>query len=314
MNDKNLTGNRLSGLEWQLERASTIQKRIEFLANCEGSVAGFSKKVGISVSGLKRYLQGGEPTASKIIQISNALGISATWLLTGQGKLSDTAPSHLSNGYMIASLCPDSQDIKSELDQRKVKVYDTIASRWKTLRETLSMYPRYTREALMANNDIYYNDNFSDEAFEKIVKDLSYSFSTTFHPILPYEKDGEHGTDTVYPDSKTGAAELAISRHVLSTKHLKGGGLATISITGDSMEPTLSDGDIVVIDRSDTSPTDGNLYALSSMGETHVKRFQNALGVWNLISDNSLYGTISLTKQDQADIEIVGRVVFVGRY
>lgn len=63
--------------------------------------------------------------------------------------------------------------------------------------------------------------------------------------------------------------------------------LIAIHVRGDSMEPTLYDGDLVVLNIADTEPVDGGVYAINYEGEPVVKRLERDAGNWWLKSDNA---------------------------
>lgn len=90
--------------------------------------------------------------------------------------------------------------------------------------------------------------------------------------------------------------------------------LALISVIGDSMEPTLSEGDVVLLDMTTRSVLDGSIYALQLNGGLLVKRIQRKLdGSVVVKSDNARYDTETVS-EDKADrLKIIGRVVWVGR-
>lgn len=90
--------------------------------------------------------------------------------------------------------------------------------------------------------------------------------------------------------------------------------LALISVIGDSMEPSLSEGDVVLLDMTTTSVLDGSIYALQLNGGLLVKRIQRMLdGSLVVKSDNARYDTETVS-EDKADrLKVIGRVVWVGR-
>lgn len=91
--------------------------------------------------------------------------------------------------------------------------------------------------------------------------------------------------------------------------------LRLIGIKGDSMEPTLSDGDLAMIDRARRDPSDG-VYALVMDGMLLVKRLALAgPGIVRVISDNKLTGVQrDVDLQAEADsFRVIGRVVWAGR-
>jgi len=86
--------------------------------------------------------------------------------------------------------------------------------------------------------------------------------------------------------------------------------LAIIKVNGDSMEPTLSDEDTVLVDMTQKHPVTGNLYIIWDEGALYVKRLQVQGGQVVLISDNPMYAPYTLTS---GTTEIVGRVIWQGR-
>jgi SOS-response transcriptional repressor LexA len=62
--------------------------------------------------------------------------------------------------------------------------------------------------------------------------------------------------------------------------------LISIVVKGESMEPTLYEGDLVVINTADKKMVDGYVYAFNYEGEPVVKRLERDGGQWWLKSDN----------------------------
>lgn len=81
--------------------------------------------------------------------------------------------------------------------------------------------------------------------------------------------------------------------------------LHIISVRGDSMEPTLSNGDTVIVDASQKRPTADGVYAVVLNGQIFVKRIQFLKNGYRLISDNKHYEAIDVESFDE--ISIVGK-------
>lgn len=62
--------------------------------------------------------------------------------------------------------------------------------------------------------------------------------------------------------------------------------LLAIDVKGESMEPSLYDGDLVVINTADVTPVNGLVYAINYEGEAVIKRMIREGGQWYLASDN----------------------------
>jgi phage repressor protein C with HTH and peptisase S24 domain len=91
---------------------------------------------------------------------------------------------------------------------------------------------------------------------------------------------------------------------------LKPAKLAAMRASGDSMEPTVHDGDSLLIDTSQTAVVDGKVYALWYDGGERVKRlFRLPGGGLRIKSDNVAFDTIELGADYAGDVRIIGRVV-----
>ena len=80
-------------------------------------------------------------------------------------------------------------------------------------------------------------------------------------------------------------------------------------VGGESMETTLYDGDIVVVNTADTAKMDGAVYAFNYEGEAVIKRLTRDAGQWWLTSDNPDQRKFHRKLCKGADCIIVGRVV-----
>ena len=94
----------------------------------------------------------------------------------------------------------------------------------------------------------------------------------------------------------------------------KPGSLSIIRVAGDSMEPTLSAGDEVLVDASDNGRRlrDG-IYVIRTDDHLMVKRIAMTPGsrLITIASDNPAYPTWN--DMDPAEVHFVGRVIWFGR-
>lgn len=81
---------------------------------------------------------------------------------------------------------------------------------------------------------------------------------------------------------------------------------------GDSMSPTISDYDAIVINTANIIPFDGYIYIVQYGDTLSIKRIQNHGRYLLLLSDNEKYPTIKIDKTDHdIDFDIIGRVVYI---
>lgn len=103
---------------------------------------------------------------------------------------------------------------------------------------------------------------------------------------------------------------LSFSRPWLAKRGLSPSTLKVISVSGESMQPRLSDGDKVLVDISDTQPKSGRAYVLLQGEELLVKYCQLMPdGLLRVSSANSSYPTYDIDLAKNDSVSIVGRVV-----
>lgn len=130
--------------------------------------------------------------------------------------------------------------------------------------------------------------------------------------VISVEASAGHGAlaEMEAKSSQFGFDEKWLKRLTTS----KASSLSIIRVTGDSMEPTLHDGDEVMVDLADgqTRLRDG-IYVLRMDGTLNVKRIaiEPQGKMISVISDNSAYP--SWPGIDRRGITIVGRVLWFGR-
>ena len=83
---------------------------------------------------------------------------------------------------------------------------------------------------------------------------------------------------------------------------------------GDSMQPTIPDGSILIVDLSQTEISNGCLYVFNVAGDLLVKRARRKLDASiELISDNEIYPLETVRKSDLDQLRVIGRVVYFCR-
>ena len=103
--------------------------------------------------------------------------------------------------------------------------------------------------------------------------------------------------------------EIALDEHMVN---LMGGqnemkNIDAINVLGDSMEPTLHDGDIIFINRTLKDISKSGIFAVSTEIGLFVKRImKKSDGSIDLISDNSMYSVETVHGEN---IEVIGKVV-----
>jgi SOS-response transcriptional repressor LexA len=90
--------------------------------------------------------------------------------------------------------------------------------------------------------------------------------------------------------------------------------LKLMGVAGDSMEPTLRDGDVVLVDESVTEPVYGRIHVVGIDDGIVLKRLDKRPGGLVLLSDNrDLYPPIEIDESDAEHVRLIGRVVWMAR-
>ncbi len=91
--------------------------------------------------------------------------------------------------------------------------------------------------------------------------------------------------------------------------------LVSIQTSGDSMEPTISEGDELLVDTSKQEITVDGIYCLKlSIGQLVVKRVQRKPdGELIIVSDNPKYQPFPMEPGGSESMRVIGRVVWIGR-
>ncbi|MCW9698166.1 helix-turn-helix domain-containing protein [Avibacterium sp. 20-129] len=106
---------------------------------------------------------------------------------------------------------------------------------------------------------------------------------------------------------------IGLSKRWLNLRGFYLNKLAFITASGDSMYPTISDGDMLLINLASKQPKDGKIYVLRSGEQIWVKRVQGIINGIRLISDNkAIYSPVDVIFDDSLDFEVIGQVVYIG--
>ncbi|MBF0260409.1 MAG: helix-turn-helix transcriptional regulator [Magnetococcales bacterium] len=199
-----------------------------------------SRAVGIPYGTLNSIMKGVSPSADKINQIAESLGLSCDWLLRGVGPM----------------MYADVVEKMTESDEKPTQDYVSI--------------PRY---------DVYCSAGAGALVeSERIIEHINFKLEWFIDMGLQRDK------------------------------------AALISVDGDSMAPTLKNGDMVLVDlRERDRVTADAIYVIDHDGTLKVKRLRKTFtGDLMIISDNPSYPHETIRQSDGVPIRVVGRVAWAG--
>ncbi|WP_254701359.1 S24 family peptidase [Neorhizobium galegae] len=107
---------------------------------------------------------------------------------------------------------------------------------------------------------------------------------------------------------------VAFQTRWLRRKGINPSAVRILNIRGDSMEPTLRDGDIALVDTSIEDIIDNAIYVLLVGNRLLIKRIHILIsGALRLISDNPVYPHEDIPANEAEFVRVSGRVVWYGR-
>lgn len=107
--------------------------------------------------------------------------------------------------------------------------------------------------------------------------------------------------------------KLPFIREWADKKCLSDGNAVIVYAVGESMEPNINDGDIMVVNTDLTQIESGRVYAIRAGNEVLVKRVERLInGGLLLKSDNNMHSDQTLSRQELIEgiAQIIGRVVW----
>ncbi|KAF7774398.1 hypothetical protein PCIT_a0834 [Pseudoalteromonas citrea] len=107
---------------------------------------------------------------------------------------------------------------------------------------------------------------------------------------------------------------LAFRKKWIDYKNLDKSQLAVVFAKGDSMEPTIHNNNTILVDLSDKKLSEGLIYVVRLGEELYAKRLQQYIdGSVRLISDNKEYVEQHVQAHELDQLEIIGKVVWIGK-
>lgn len=153
-----------------------------------------------------------------------------------------------------------------------------------------------------------------DHAGRAVLAHASAAATAHDYVLIPYLNIGASAGAGAEPGAEDPLAVLAFqSQWVRTIASGRPEALSVIRVEGDSMLPTLADGDNILVDTDDRERLRDGIYVLRTNDALLVKRLGVNPATRRLMirSDNDAYP--SWDNCDPAEVSIIGRVVWVGR-
>jgi len=143
---------------------------------------------------------------------------------------------------------------------------------------------------------------FFDQAVDMLKAETEKFFQIRYFSDIRASAGG--GAEVFNEDYETITLDEKIMHNMVGLGNTE---LEAIHVDGESMEPTLQDGSIVFVDRTQTNINKNGIFIASTTGGLFIKRIHKRVdGMIELISDNSIYPPQAV---DPSEVEIIGKVV-----
>lgn len=119
-----------------------------------------------------------------------------------------------------------------------------------------------------------------------------------------------HGQVIYYEDDRP---PLSFRADFLRKLGIAQGNAVVVDATGESNEPKIPHGAVVLINRGDSTNLNGDFFAFRADGHLLIKRLSRLEGVGILATaENSNFTPKNIVYKDPIDFEVVGRAVWTG--
>ncbi|OOR97094.1 Cro/Cl family transcriptional regulator [Canicola haemoglobinophilus] len=208
----------------------------------------------------------------------------------------------------LETLPKTDKGISKKADRENWEKRQRSGVKGKTFEYHYSSFPEDVQRALGFSSSPPSKQTTQQKAFSE-VRDVAQEEQVPFYSATASAGFGAVNSDIYAPEDYIG-----LSKRWIDSRGLYRNSLAFIMAEGDSMYPTINDGDMLLINRNATTPRDGKIYVLRSGEQFWVKRVQGIINGIRLISDNkAIYDPIDVAFNEGLDFEVVGQVVFIGR-
>ncbi|KIL98243.1 MAG: helix-turn-helix domain-containing protein [Magnetospirillum sp.] len=215
----------------------------------------------------------------------------------------------------------------------------TLADRMRARMKELELRPLHVAEAAGVGRSFVYDilrGRSADPSSEKLTR-VAAVLQMPIEALL-YDEDGKQAPAVTTPsrrdyvavpfvdvEADMGGGAVAESEEEGAPWHfpkswlrgvlrLRPAGLRLIRVRGDSMEPTLLGGDVVMLDTTQTIPNPTGIFVLHDGFGLVAKRLERLAGgeipSVRIISDNSRYSPYDRSGEE---IRIIGRIVWFAR-
>jgi phage repressor protein C with HTH and peptisase S24 domain len=263
------------------------------------------------------------PPKGNVLTELVAVGFSSDWILTGEGEMRRDDPQLAKR---LAEIQATLDSFETPIGVETVAQKPAIAHIHEELKRTAEdvSTPWRNRAHALSLLSLAFGDRRAEEMLE----------ASSDHFIRGMKLGGHLSAGSLPPNltflprydvqASAGAGSVVQSEQIIDFVAFDTGWLrqtlgidpkraAVITAMGDSMYPTIADGDVLVLDLSIDRVHDNAIYALRFGDSLSVKRVQlRPTGGLRIISDNAKYPPDELGPDAVRDLHVIGRIVWHG--
>lgn len=123
-----------------------------------------------------------------------------------------------------------------------------------------------------------------------------------------------HGAAIVYEDGQR--SSLSFRRDYLRRQGVSEKNAVVVDVAGQSMEPLIDDGSVLLVNRAHQEITNGLVYAFRFDGELFIKKMFKVADEYIAQSENpdkDEYPDMHIHPGDEEDFEMIGRAIWMGK-
>jgi len=289
------------------------------------SIRSFAAECGLSDTVLRQYLSGkSEPTRTALIAIAREAHVRVEWLVSGTRQMAlDTTLEEWKNAHSelrdkirisragIGRLIPENPvgltlDILTNYVHKK---HDLTEDQLHWLAKRVKH--RHEKDLFIdLTGKIEVMDQVSSSSLAPNTPGIATEFVLV--PFYKLSASTERG-GVVHSDQIVDYLSFK-EVWIKTALGIPAKDIALIKVKGDSMEPTLSNEDLVLIDRRTRQVKENSIYVLQFNESLLVKRIQRKLDETLIVKgDNPVYEPEVLQSDAAGTLNVIGRVVWCGK-
>lgn len=260
----------------------------------EESIPAFAKRAGVTDSLMRAYLRGDSlPGMEKLFHIATAGNVRVEWLVTGEPPMRANTPSDLD--VFMENL--------NESGRRAKRAADTTA-----IRDVLARIGKAVDTNDLVISEFAAHMGLAPEAIKEAVL-----LAGEYTMVPRHDVKAAAGDAVLLPADEVVDFLLFKTAWLRRELGIDPKGAVVIQAKGDSMVPSINDGDLLLVDVNQQLGGDDGVYVINMAGRVMVKRLQFLVdGAVEVVSDNPRYKPQVVKPTGDEQFWIVGRVVWSG--